>query len=60
MKTLKILETMWFAIALLAVSFGVYQLVKESFTESIGYFIIALLAFAFGLVRHKQRMKKQE
>lgn len=60
MKTLKILEIMWFTIALLAVAAGVYQWITQSFTESAGYFIIALLAFAFGFVRHKQRMKKQE
>jgi hypothetical protein len=55
MKTLKILEVMWFTIAFVSFSIGVFKLVTESFTESISYFIITLLALAFGFIRKKQR-----
>jgi len=59
MKTLKVLEVMWFSIAVFSLSVGIFKCVTSSITESMWYFIIALIAFAFGFVRRKQRLKAE-
>lgn len=57
MKTLKILEVMWFTIATIAVAAGIFKLITEPVAQSTGFFIIAVLAFAFGFARRNERIK---
>lgn len=56
MKTLKLLEIMWFSIAVIALLVGIYQLTTVSPASSVFYFIIAVLSGVFGYIRHKQRI----
>ncbi len=60
MKTLKILEIMWFTITIISAAVGFFKLISESLSESTGFFIIALLAFAFGFARRNMRIKSMK
>lgn len=59
MKTLKLLEIMWFSIAIIAVVVGCYQLTTVSPASCVFYFIIALISVVFGYVRRKQRIRAE-
>ncbi len=59
MKTLKLLEIMWFSIAVIAALVGCFQLTTVSPASSVFYFIIALLSVVFGYVRRKQRKRAE-
>lgn len=57
MKTLLVLEIMWFTICAFALGFGIYRMITAGAEESIGFFVISLLAFVIGFMRRKQRIK---
>lgn len=60
MKTLKVLEIMWFSIALIAAVVGCFQLTTVSPASSVFYFIIALLSVAIGYIRRRQRVRAEQ
>jgi hypothetical protein len=57
---LRILEISWLSIALLGLGLGGFKWWSESFSTALWFFILALVALAFWLVRRRQRILMQK
>ncbi len=59
MKIIKILETAWLVIAILAISIGTYMLIKGAKNDALYFYAFTVVAGVFYYIRRKQRLRME-
>jgi uncharacterized membrane protein len=56
-KSLLVLEIVWIIVGVLSIAAGINYSIKTGGTKVYVFFLMALVSFVFGLIRHNQRKK---
>jgi hypothetical protein len=59
MKIIKILETAWLVIAILAILIGSYMLINGANQDALYFYAFTVVAGAFYFIRRKQRLRME-